>query len=209
VIGVDPPTIPREVAIDLIQPDIQHRYTMPTQVVTAARMPFRTQTSLVHLWPPAQPITLTEESAYSPPPRTGRSCPLMRAIACGLIGSVMAATGSLPWGFWKDYPKVRYNGREYAQIGTRLYTEHAVQAFLPSGRRTVTHVPKANGEGGGYSYDENARSIPPTYVEETIRRGIKEYVTENSELRTVHTLGTIMVVTTRDDKIVITVGNRH
>jgi hypothetical protein len=121
----------------------------------------------------------------------------------------MAATGSLPWGFWKDYPKVRYNGREYAQIGARLYTEHAVQAFMPSGRRTITHVPRANNEGGGYSYDENARSIPPTFVEETIRRGIKEFVTEGGELRTVHTLSTIMVVTTRDDKIVITVGNRH
>jgi hypothetical protein len=121
----------------------------------------------------------------------------------------MAGTSSLPWGFWKDYPKVRYHGREYAQIGTRLYTEHAVQAFLPSGRRTVTHVPRANGEGGGYSYDKNARSVPPTYVEETIRSGIKEYVVENGELRTIHTLGTIMVVTTRDDRIVITVGNRH
>jgi hypothetical protein len=121
----------------------------------------------------------------------------------------MAATDSLWWGFWKDYPKVRYNGREYAQIGTRLYTQHAVQAFLPSGRRTVTHVPRANGEGGGYSFHENARSIPPTFVEETIRRGIKEFVTEDRELRTVHTLGTIMVVTTRDNKIVITVGNRR
>ena len=69
--------------------------------------------------------------------------------------------------------------------------------------------PRASQEGGGYSYDENARSIPPTYVEETIRGVIKEFVTEGGELRTIHTLGTIMVVTTRDDKIVITVGNRH
>jgi hypothetical protein len=121
----------------------------------------------------------------------------------------MAATGNMWWGFWKDYPKVRLDGREYAQIGTRLYTEHAVQAFLPSGRRTVTHVPRASGEGGGYSYYENARSIPPTYVEATIRRGTKVFVTVEGELRTVHTLGTIMVVTTRDDRIVITVGNRH
>jgi hypothetical protein len=119
------------------------------------------------------------------------------------------AADSLLWGFWKDYPKVRYNGREYAEIGTRLYTEHAVQAFLPSGRRTVTHVQTASGEGGGYSYHENARSIQPTYVEETIRRGIKEFVSKDGELRTVHTLGTIMVVTTRNDRIVITVGNRH
>jgi hypothetical protein len=69
----------------------------------------------------------------------------------------MAPTESLRWGFWKDYPKVILNGREYVQIGTRLYTEHAVQAFLSSGTRTIAHVPKANTEGGGYSYHENPR----------------------------------------------------
>ena len=112
-------------------------------------------------------------------------------------------------GFWEDYPKVVFNGRIYAQIGTRLYTEHAVQAFLPSGRRTITHVPRADKEGGGYSYEENARSIPPLYVEETIKWGSKEYVEVDHEPRTIHTNGTLMVVTTQDDYIVITVGNRH
>ena len=36
-----------------------------------------------------------------------------------------------------------------------------------------------------------------------------EFVMTDGELRTIHTLGTIMVVTTRDDRIVITVGNPH
>jgi hypothetical protein len=111
----------------------------------------------------------------------------------------MSVSNSLRWGFWKGYPKVRFNGREYAQIGPRLYTVHAVQAFLPSGWRTVTHVPGPDKEGGGYSYHENARSIPPNFVEATIRRGTKEFVTEKNELRTIHTLGTFMVVTTRDE----------
>jgi len=56
------------------------------------------------------------------------------------------------WGFWKDYAKVKLNGREYAQIGTRLYTEHAVERFLPSGRRTITNIPVADGEGGGHMF---------------------------------------------------------
>jgi hypothetical protein len=41
-----------------------------------------------------------------------------------------------------DYAKVFFNGREYAQIGTRLYTEHAVQAFMPSGRKLRYNTPQ-------------------------------------------------------------------
>jgi filamentous hemagglutinin len=113
------------------------------------------------------------------------------------------------WGFWKDYPKVMLNGREYAQIGDRLYTEHAVERFLPSGRRTIANLPVSEGEGGGHMYHEKARSIPPFWVEEAIRHGSKAFTVVKSELRTTHTLGDLEVVTTRDDHIVITVGYRH
>lgn len=113
------------------------------------------------------------------------------------------------WGFWKDYAKVTLNGREYAVIGPRLYTYHAVERFLPSGRRTIGDVPVAEGEGGGYMFHEKARSIPPAYVEETIQRGAKTNVIANAEARTVHILGDLEVVTTRDERIVITVGYRH
>jgi hypothetical protein len=64
--------------------------------------------------------------------------------------------GELWWGFWSDYPKANLNGREYAQIGERLYTEHAVKRFLPSGRRTIGNVPVAQGEGGGYLFHEKS-----------------------------------------------------
>jgi hypothetical protein len=121
----------------------------------------------------------------------------------------MASTGSLWWGFWHDYPKVMYNGREYAQIGTRLYTRHAVERFLPSGRRTIANVPVAEGEGGGHMFHEKARSIPPNYVELAIVNGFRTYTVANQEARTIHTLGDIEVVTSRDDHIVITIGYRH
>ena len=113
------------------------------------------------------------------------------------------------WGFWKDYPKVNRNGREYAQIGTRLYTEHAVERFLPSGRRTIGNVPVANREGGGHMFHEKGRSIAPQFVEDTIKCGQKQFVIEDRELRTIHTLGDLEVVTTRDEQIVITTGYHH
>jgi hypothetical protein len=116
---------------------------------------------------------------------------------------------NLWWGFWRDYPKVKQNGREYARIGTRLYTEHAVERFLPSGRRTIGNVPMANREGGGHMFHEKARSIAPQFVEETIQFGRKQLVTEGRELRTIHTLGDLEAVTTRDENIVITIGYHH
>jgi 3-phenylpropionate/cinnamic acid dioxygenase small subunit len=118
-------------------------------------------------------------------------------------------SSGLWWGFWKDYPKVTINGREYAQIGDRLYTEHAVERFLPSGRRTIANVEVADREGGGYMFHEKARSIAPAFVEDAIRRGTKKYMVVKAEPRTLHTCGDIEVVTTRDDHIVITVGYRH
>jgi hypothetical protein len=113
------------------------------------------------------------------------------------------------WGFWKDYPKVTLNGKEYAVIGPRLYTHHAVERFLPSARRTVGNVPVADGEGGGHVYHEKARSIPSAYVEETIQLGTKTDISVKEEARTIHVLGDLEVVTTRDKRIVITIGYRH
>jgi hypothetical protein len=99
---------------------------------------------------------------------------------------------------------VYVNGRQYAQIGGRLYTEHAVTRFLPSGRRTVSDLPTASKEGGGYAFDPKARSISPNYVEFAIVAGHKSFTVENGEERTIHTAGDLVVVTTRDDQIVIT-----
>jgi hypothetical protein len=113
------------------------------------------------------------------------------------------------WGCWKDYPKVTLNGREYAVIGSRLYTHHAVERFLPSGRRTIANIPVADGEGGGHMFHEKARSIAPAYVEEAIERGTKTHIIANKEARTIHVLGDLEIVTTRDDHIVITIGYRH
>jgi hypothetical protein len=116
---------------------------------------------------------------------------------------------NLLWGLWKDYPKVILNGREYAKIGERLYSEHAVTRFLPSGRRTIANVPAAPKEGGGYAFDPKARSISPNNIEHVICFGVKMFVVEKGEERTIHAAGDLMVVTTRDNRIVITCMYAH
>ena len=111
------------------------------------------------------------------------------------------------WGKWSDYPKVIVDGREYAQIGERLYTRHAVDYFQPSGRRTIGNVPVAQGEGGGYLTD--GRGVPPRFVEETIVHGATRLQIVNGVCRTVHALGDLEVVTEQAGRIVVTVSYRH
>jgi hypothetical protein len=70
-------------------------------------------------------------------------------------------------------------------------------------------MPTVDREGGGYTYHEDARSISPFYVEHAIIGGSKDWTREHGESRTVHRLGDLEVVTTRDNNIVITIGYRH
>jgi hypothetical protein len=111
------------------------------------------------------------------------------------------------WGYWKDYPKVRIGTREYAKIGTRLYTEHAVEYFQPSGRRTIGNVPVAQGEGGGSL--SKGRGIPPGFVEEAIVRSSTRLQFAGGVRRTVHTYGDLEVVTEDNGRIVVTISYRH
>jgi hypothetical protein len=113
------------------------------------------------------------------------------------------------WGFWINYPKAWHNGKEYAVIGNRFYTKHAVTCFLPSGRRTIAGFPRADQEGGGYAFDPKARSLSPENMEYVIVHGSKRLTVENGEPRTVHSSGDVEVVTTRDEKIVITARYSH
>ena len=102
-------------------------------------------------------------------------------------GSLRAAgTGAkLLWGFWKDYPKIQQAGRAYAQIGTRLYTEHAIGRMLPRGM-------------GG-------RSIAPSFVEHVIATGSKSTQVVDGVARTVFTSGNVKVVTEQGGKVVVSV----
>lgn len=50
-------------------------------------------------------------------------------------GSVFRDSSTLFWGTWQDYEKVTKNGQQYALIGNRCYSKHAVERMQPSGNR--------------------------------------------------------------------------
>lgn len=101
----------------------------------------------------------------------------------------------LPWTSWRNYPKVNRGGREYAQIGNRLYTRHAVNRLQPRG----LGIP-AGAKGPG-------RSVSPSHVEDVLSssRGMP-VKGPHGEARLSFTSGTVQVIT--EDGIVVTVITR-
>jgi hypothetical protein len=95
------------------------------------------------------------------------------------------------WGFWDDYAKVVYKGKEYAKVGNRYFTRHAVDRMAPSALGKA-----AGGEAG--------RSIAPAFIEDAIANGSKTFQYQDGVVRTVHKLGTLEVVTEDAGKIVVT-----
>lgn len=93
-----------------------------------------------------------------------------RAALERLIGKDAAASF---WGHWNDYPKVTVNGQEYARVGNRLYSRHAVDRMQPSGMRysgagpdgSTAGMPQIRQAGGQYDY---GRSVAPRHVEDAI-----------------------------------------
>jgi hypothetical protein len=97
----------------------------------------------------------------------------------------------LPWTSGENATKVTVGGREYAEIGGRLYVQHAVERMMPHGVSTY------------------GRSIAPAYVEEAIKTGTTSTHVVDGVLRTVHSSGTLHIVTEDDGRIVVTVINTH
>jgi hypothetical protein len=116
------------------------------------------------------------------------------------IAPILAATlksegtEKLLWTSWREYPKVVENGREYAQIGNRLYTRHAVDYLQPSGLGTPAGATNIG------------RSISPTFVEEAILNGQATTVMVDGVERTKHVWGDIQVITEDAGRIVVTVN---
>jgi len=103
--------------------------------------------------------------------------------------SAISTTSKLLWGAWNDYKIVQFAGKEYAQIGERLYTRHAVERMMPSGL-----------EGLG-------RSMSPNLVEDVIRNGtMTTEVMKNGIERQIFRSGSAEVVTEQSAKIVVTVN---
>lgn len=104
----------------------------------------------------------------------------------------LAAMQKLPWNSWTQYPKAVLNGREYAKIGERLYTRHAVDHMMPRGLNIG-----AAAEGRGMS---------PTFVEDVILRGARSIEITDGVERTVHRLGSAKVVTEQAERLVVSIN---
>jgi hypothetical protein len=105
------------------------------------------------------------------------------------------------WTSWTDAPKTIIKGREYAMIGGRPYSMHAVNRIQPSGLRySARPGPGEGGMTGGRpqifqvpgSADDYGRSVPPFYVEVAVRytRGVPQPNTNIS-----YRMGTLQVIT--------------
>ena len=102
--------------------------------------------------------------------------------------------GGVRWGMWTYLPRTTVNGTEYANIGERLYTRHAIDRMTPMGYGTAV-----GGSAG--------RGIPTMVVEYTLQKGTKiaEEVLPNGVVRETWKMDTIEVVTEQAKKLVVTV----
>ncbi|MEL6478868.1 MAG: hypothetical protein AAFR17_16175 [Pseudomonadota bacterium] len=99
----------------------------------------------------------------------------------------------LLWGSWNDYPKETINGREYARIGDRYYSRHAVDRMQPSGL------------GAPAGADGPGRNVTPNMVEHVVRNGTPRTQTVDGVVRTVHRSGNVSVVTEDGGRTIITI----
>ena len=99
------------------------------------------------------------------------------------------------WGFWGDLVKVSFQGRTYAQVGGRYFTQHAIERMAPRGF----------GVAGGTA-GVAGRGVPTMVVEDVIANGtVLGQSIVNGALRTTTKLGNVTVVTEQGGKVVVTV----
>ena len=93
----------------------------------------------------------------------------------------------LPWDSWQNYQKVEANGQQYAKVGDRLYSKHAVDRMQPSGRRYKTGdvVIQFGGVDG--------RSVAPQFVEDIIKTTEPKYQPKTGNYEYIS--GTIKIIT--------------
>jgi hypothetical protein len=112
------------------------------------------------------------EKAWGPLRRSVAKCPSSKGKPPAVAEHVPPRKS--PWNTWLSYPKVMRGGEEYANVGGRLYSRHAIDRLQPSGLRYRPR-PKDGSKTGGVpqirqagSYDYG-RSVSPSYVEHVLR----------------------------------------
>ncbi len=124
----------------------------------------------------------------------------------------------LLWGSWNDYPKVTRTGptgpQEYAQIGDRLYSQHAVARMQPSGQRYDSALREGTppplvgnsapyvGEPGFQYFDGRnfirGRSISPNHVEDILQNTTPTTSGPNLSYRS----GDVEVITSQQGRVI-------
>lgn len=133
----------------------------------------------------------------------GRAGSLLKV---GVRAPRAVSTGEkLLWTSWKSYPKVVADGQQYAKIGGRLYSKHAVDRLQPSGLRYSPRPgPGEGGSTGGMPQIYQAggdygRSVSPSYVEDVIRR--TEGITQDNG-NILHDGGGLEVILSKEGRVV-------
>ena len=103
-----------------------------------------------------------------------------------------AGKNKIKWESWQNYEKVMTNGQEYAKVGNRLYSKHAVERMQPSMNRYGNPVRILGGVDG--------RSVAPQFVEDVIN-SVKP-VFQPSTGNWVYTSGTVKVITNTQGYVV-------
>ena len=99
----------------------------------------------------------------------------------------------IPWDSWQNYEKVITNGQEYAKVGDRLYSRHAVNRTQPSGNRFGPNIYL------GLYGEDYGRSVAPQFVEDVIH-SVKPFIQDNGNL--VYISGTVKVVTNQQGSVI-------
>ncbi|MEY0290695.1 hypothetical protein AB7303_19960 [Providencia rettgeri] len=111
-------------------------------------------------------------------------------------GTTGQINNGLEWNSWQNYPKATVDGKQYAQVGDRLYSQHAVDRMQPSGLGSP-----AGTVGAG-------RNISPGIVEYAINNGSKTTTSVNGVERVVYWSGEVGVVTENNAKVIVTILRR-
>ncbi len=116
-------------------------------------------------------------------------------------GSTTDNNGKVLWGSWSDYKKINIDGQEYAQVGNRLYSKHAVNRMQP-GRRRHSSSGKTGGLPEIYqagTHGDYGRGVAPQYVEDAISSS-KPILQQNENLS--YTSGSLQVITNQQGAVV-------
>ena len=97
------------------------------------------------------------------------------------------------WDSWQNYEKVFVDSHEYALVGKRLYSQHAVNRMQPSGNRFGPNIYQ------GMNGRDYGRSISPTFVEHIIRT-VTPTIQENGNL--MYASGDVRVITNKKGCVV-------